>query len=481
MTAPEPKVFDPSTTHGEKKPKTAPPNKVAEAIMAKHAFRSDCHGVVYRYNGRHWEEITEAQLVALALEEDGAKASKASRRKEIASFIRARSFIGNFIAGAREIPWSRCASSEVACRNVVVDVLTGKTREHNPDDYLERTLPWDWDPSAKCPDWDQALVNWFEDERDSEEALQDFFGYVILPHAKFKKALVLLGESDTGKSRAPLVAKALVGKEATCSLPCESMEDPASLEVIVGKALNIITELPADAMIRDGGFKTLVSTEEDVFVNPKYKTPLSYTPRVKMMIATNTLPRITDKTEATYNRLLVIHFWNVIANTEREIPADEFDRRMLAQMPGILVWAAAGAKRLIERDGKFVAPLRGMKALGDFREAENPFRQFLNETAVSAPNNAVPIARVTELFNKWNNGGKRMTVRQVGDMARKAGQIVKGVRRKQQVFISLLGYTFAHSDDLPDLLHLTDEAARSTAREVDERAPGAQPEGLDGV
>ena len=45
------------------------------------------------------------------------------------------------------------------------------------------------------------------------------------------------------------------------------MDDPQRLAVIKGKALNVITEVSSDALIADGGFKTLVSTEEPVFID----------------------------------------------------------------------------------------------------------------------------------------------------------------------------------------------------------------------
>ena len=74
---------------------------------------------------------------------------------------------------------------------------------------------------------------------------------MCLSHAHFKRALVLFGEGDTGKSLVAKVLEMIVGKAFTCSLPVDQMDDPRRRAVIVGKRLNIMTELSADSMISE--------------------------------------------------------------------------------------------------------------------------------------------------------------------------------------------------------------------------------------
>jgi hypothetical protein len=81
--------------------------------------------------------------------------------------------------------------------------------------------------------------------------------------------------------------KALVGDEYTCQLGVEDMDDPVRRAVLKGKALNVLTEVSAEALIADGGFKTLISTEEPVLLDAKYRPPEMYVPTAKHAIATN--------------------------------------------------------------------------------------------------------------------------------------------------------------------------------------------------
>ena len=79
-------------------------------------------------------------------------------------------------------------------------------------------------------------------------------------------------------------------------------------------------------------------------IDPKYVRQFTYTPIAKHIIATNKLPQINDQTKATYGRLLVVPFRNVI-------PKEEWDRQLIdklkAEIPGIVAWAMEGARALI--------------------------------------------------------------------------------------------------------------------------------------
>jgi phage/plasmid-associated DNA primase len=130
--------------------------------------------------------------------------------------------------------------------------------------------------------------------------------------------LLVQGASNTGKSQLVYVLQHLVGTTFTCQLSVEHMDDPVMRAVIKGKALNIMTELSSTAMIADGGFKTLVSTEEPILINEKYKPAETYTSTAKHVIATNNLPAVNDKTEATYNRILFIPMLNVISKDNQD-------------------------------------------------------------------------------------------------------------------------------------------------------------------
>jgi P4 family phage/plasmid primase-like protien len=263
-----------------------------------------------------------------------------------------------------------------------------------------------------------------------------------MSHARLKKALLLYGESNTGKGVVFALAQMLVGRQYTCQLGVEDMDDPVRRAVLVGKALNVITELSADALIADGGFKTLVSTEEPVLIDAKYREPIMYTPTAKHMISTNALPRLNDHTMGTFNRLLIIPFTRVIAeaNQDRDLQA-----KLAAELPGILRWAVEGARLLVESKGRWPDVAAAMAVLQQYKDEINPIRQFMSERLYRAESGLIPLEVVADRFNKWNRGGRSVSIKYVGRLLRGAGfgDAVKHARYKDRVITCLHGWRLA--------------------------------------
>lgn len=401
---------------GEARKKARSANQIAGDVLAKYrrgeheGFVQAGNGSTYQYNGRYWEMVSDDTLRAIVMEHDDLERTKSARRKESVDYIKA-------FCHRRDLSFGRVADWEVPCANGVVDVRSGDLRPHRPEDYLDSVIPWAWDGAAVCDDWEKALLTWFDDEEDRPRALREFLGYIVLPHARFKKALILFGPGDTGKSLFAQVAKLMVGDEFACSLPVSDMDDPVKRSVIKHKRLNVITELSADAMIADGGFKTLVSTEEPVLINPKYVAPHTIVPTAKHIIATNTLPRVNDRTEATYNRLLIVKFDRVLGPGEKD---EELLGKIKAGMTGVLRWAIEGARALIEAKGQF-SPLHSAESiLREMREQSNPVELFIKEKMTIADGTGVPLSEIAERFNKWQQG-RKVTPVSVGKLLRAAG------------------------------------------------------------
>ena len=410
--------------------KAANANALAELVLKTHRLVQDAGGTVYLYNGRHWEEITDESLLALIFSQDRETTTKASKRAEALSYLKAKTH-------QRDLVWGRAGEWEVPFDNLVVDVVTGKTRPHNPDDWLESVLPWPWEPEAQAKRWHQALDEWFGEDLAKWDALQEFLGYVCLSHARLKKALILYGKSDTGKSLVALVLKALAGEKYTTTLPVEHMDDPRRSHVLVGKRLNVMTELTTDAIMKDGGFKTLVSTGEPILIDPKFKPPFMYTPSAKHVIATNNLPNITDRTEATFNRLLLIPFLRVIEAKDQDI---ELLAKLKAEMPGILAWAIEGAKRLAANDGQWTEIGSAAALMAEYRAECNPVLAFVTERMAVEEGYATPLTEITREFNSWFGGSRKYDTRRVGRALRAAGFELGRASISGHQAWSLLGY-----------------------------------------
>lgn len=399
----------------EKKRKGKRPNDMALDLMGEHELMVDPESYPYEYDGRCWNRITPGVLMKYALEVDGHRHTSDRRRRETIAYVKAS-------VQRTEVRWNAVAESEVPLKSGVLDVLSMDERAHSPDDMLETVTPWEWSPKAECPLWLDCLDMWFHDveEKDQKLALlQEMFGYALLPHARFKRALVLYGDPDTGKSVIVNVMHDLVGEDNVCSIGVDAMDDPRLIAPIKGKALNLISELTAKSMIADAGFKRLVSAGDKVMLDEKWGLPQMYEPRALHVIATNVLPRCNDETRATFNRLGLIRCERVIPDSEKD---PHLDRKLLMEMPGILRWAVEGAARLCRGHGRFTRVRSSEAIVEEYRREQNPMNAFLEEFCPMSQEEGVRIEvnALRKVYSKWN--GRDVSPQQIGRLLRAAGE-----------------------------------------------------------
>jgi putative DNA primase/helicase len=352
----------------EPEEKEAPPNDIAEKLLKTHDFINVSDNL-YEYDGKKWVPIAVSRLSTLALQADGKKTTTKNRRSEITSYITSKIYTNKH-------EWRQIQPYEVPVANGVIDIRTMKMRPHRKEDYLQTCIPWEYSEKAQCPELMRCLDNYFGKDHDGDlkiAALQEYFGYCLMPHARYKKALLCVGESDCGKSTIPFLLRQLLGGENIAAVSVEHMDDDRKRAPLLGKLVNLLTELTSDALIADGGFKTLVSTEEPILFDPKHLAPVMDIPICKHVIVTNKKPRINDKSNATYRRLLLIHFNYVIPLSEQDTTVWD---KLKAEITGILSWALEGACRLHENGGKFSDP--GAEEIAEYRNDQNPMLTFID-------------------------------------------------------------------------------------------------------
>lgn len=385
-------------------------NVMGELFLKRYNVTRDNPKSAYLYNGKYWQEVPTDYLHSLAMNCDTSVHTSANRRKGTVDYALDMTF-------QLSIPWNQILTEEIAFSDCVYNILTNHRRPHQWEDYLNNVTPHRYLDWVKCPSWLQCLEEWFETE-DKRLAFQEFFGYLLCSHAKYKKALLLLGESNTGKSVPCEIAKHMVGSIATCCIRPEDMDDPQLTAPIKGKKLNLVTELSSASELSDGGFKQIISGE-GIQINQKYVNVETIVPTAKHIFATNNLPEIRDFSDGVYNRLLIIRF-NKIVEKEKRDP--DLIEKLKLEIEGIVKWAVEGARRLVKSNGQFTIVKESESLLSDYKISQNPILNFI-ETAdqiVKDPQGEVDAEQFRIRFEAFK-GGKEYTKIVVGKMLSKLG------------------------------------------------------------
>ncbi|KKL57613.1 hypothetical protein LCGC14_2233680, partial [marine sediment metagenome] len=89
-----------------------------------------------------------------------------------------------------------------------------------------------------------------------------------------------------------------------------------------------------------------------ILMERKYRDPITIRPTAKLVFCTNDLPIISDKSNATWRRMLLVPFTNVVP---QEAQNRNLFSELCTELPGIWNWAFQGYKMLQER-GNFPEP-----------------------------------------------------------------------------------------------------------------------------
>lgn len=280
--------------------------------------------------------------------------------------------------------------SGVAFRNVSV-LYSHRTRsitfaELDEKHRLRFSIDIDLDQDAEAPVWLEYMSTVFDNDGAAKaKLLQEFMGAAILGNAtSFGRAIVIYDDAEggTGKSTFLDVFGEVVGQEFRCSLAPNKLNSFKEGAALIGKRLNMVSELPKTSIHSEAGFKAIVHGDM-ITVRQNYaRNATTYKPEAAHIFAGNGLPDVPGSTDAFWDRWLVVHFDRRFRETKGERKnIKELVRQ--DEMSGVIMWAVRGVRRLVER-GSYTIPESTKSALTEWKRETRPLGEWLeNETSAS--------------------------------------------------------------------------------------------------
>jgi len=324
----------------------------------------------------------------------------------------------------------------ICMRNGTLDPITGELLPHAREYRRLCALNIDWDPNAKAPRFLQFLDEIWGMEPDYSERisfLQEFMGYMLLPSNKLERFLWLTGSGANGKSVLLELMANVVGRENTTWVHLDRLNKTAVRASLEGVMLNISTEMNADGTMADGYLKSITSGEP-IDAEPKYKAPYSFIPTVKLVAATNHLPRLKDTSGGFARRAVILSCNKIFTEAERDADLGE---KLAGELDGILVWAVDGLKRLLARN-RFVPPASSDAAVQTYRTEADSVAMFnhecLDPCSVGTTSGELYAAYrefcTTNGFHPTNVAifGRRLTEVNIGTLRKSSGKPIRAAK-----------------------------------------------------
>ncbi|MCL4251810.1 MAG: hypothetical protein KJ065_26895 [Anaerolineae bacterium] len=264
--------------------------------------------------------------------------------------------------------------------NGMLNLNTMQLEEHRRDTFLTTQLDFDYIDDTYCPVFQDFIQDVLvkpdstDPDWDMIKLMQEVIGYTLSADRTRRISVWLLGDSNTGKSTlVNALISVLKPLQITIDLNKLGGNDYLLAE-LPGKRLVTCTEADVGVKLNVGVYKTLVSSDELV-ADIKYRDPIRFVPSCVVWWAMNHTPYISDRTDATFNRVIMFPFNRVIPSEKRDYHLME---KLFAERAQIVRWALDGYERY-RRQGGFTVSEQVNARLAEFREEIDIYQAFLKD------------------------------------------------------------------------------------------------------
>lgn len=294
-------------------------------------------------------------------------------------------------------------------RNGLVNLKTGEFVPMRPELHITYTAGTDYDPNAMCPAWDKFLLQIMEDDQDLVEYLRCAVGYTLTTQTSEHALFFAYGSGANGKSTFLNVLRALfgdLGAQANGDMLLEKhggqglSQNGASSEVarLVGKRLVAMSEVEDGRHFSEKTVKWYTGGEV-ITARFLYQNTFEFKPRFKLWLAGNYKPTIKGSDHGIWRRLKLIPFTVTIPPDQRD---PDLERKLCAELPGILNWALAGCQRWQASGHKLQEPTIISNELAEYRGEMDVVGSWLSEFTYADPEGEIHFGDTYKFYKAWS-------------------------------------------------------------------------------
>lgn len=192
-------------------------------------------------------------------------------------------------------------------QNCVLELETGKMREHSEADMSSIQVGYDYEIDAKCPKWEKFISEVMADREPSMKLLQEMTGYILYSDCSLQKCFFLIGDGANGKSVFLNVIRAVFDAANVSTVEMSSLIEPFQRINLLSSLVNISTETSSNVKGAESLFKQVVAGET---INGCYKNKdfINFNPRCKLISACNEYIKSRERHQDFYAEFVSLIF-----------------------------------------------------------------------------------------------------------------------------------------------------------------------------
>lgn len=297
------------------------------------------------------------------------------------------------------------------CNNCTIDISSGNTHPHTPDDMLTKISAVNYDPNASSAILENFMKEVFCNDTELIEYIYRIFGYSLTGLTKEECFFVFLGETTrNGKSTLLHMFTHLLGGDGQSGYMKDiSIETLAQRKYLDGSApkpdiaklrgarLVTCSEPPEDFIMDEAKLKSMTGGDR-ITARLLYKNEVTFIPTFKIIMATNHRPYIQDESLLESNRIRVIPF-------NKHFSSEEQDRTLKFKLIDDSVQSALLLKCLNGYNQYKSIGLNEPKAVIDatakYQTAAEILELFMADSLCKSSDGLIKLSYFYELYTDW--------------------------------------------------------------------------------
>lgn len=292
------------------------------------------------------------------------------------------------------------------CKNGTLDLKTLTFRPHDPKDLISKTANVFYDPEARCERWNDFIDQIMEHDREKARFLQKSLGYSLTGDTREECFFIMYGPtSRNGKSVLAESHKNIMGDYGRSTSPetiaqkdrADSSRPNEDIARLAGARFVNISEPDKNLVLSSALIKTLTGNDT-IQARYLHEHIFEFRPQFTIFINTNHLPRVTDSTVFSSDRIKVIPFTRHFTEDERDTGLKRlFSKRENAS--AILNWCIEGL-RAYQKEGLLV-PASVQAATKEYMIDSDDIARFMDDELITDYRSEARTSDVYERYKIW--------------------------------------------------------------------------------
>lgn len=339
-------------------------------------------------------------------------------------------------------------------KNGILDVPTGILKPMTPDVFVTSTMPFDYDPKARCPVWDVVSLDMFNGNEACQKLLAEWFGYSLIPDNFLQQMMFFYGVPGSGKSTTAGLLQSMLGPQRACAAGTDTFKDLFGKEKLIGKYLAIMSESrDTNRQDIDKLLQTwkAITGGDTISVRRMYRGAVDARLFCRLLYVANEAIPFDDVSQAMAYRMNVLYFPK---NYRKCNPDRLIDRKLREEIPGVCNWAIEGLRRLLAQ-GSFTVPETSKDHLASIAALTNPIGAMLEECCkvhIGSEYAAykTPVKDLYDVWNAWCDDNRVKTSLSSIAFGMKLQDLNRGIVRRQVMEAGKRFYAYIGLEIKPD-------------------------------